>query len=58
MLLDNRIRNLVYRNNGFLDRRSITFMPTEAIDFQIFHYFKQDDIFVIFNDPVGTILVY
>lgn len=55
MLLDNRIRNLVYRNNGFLDRRSITFMPTEAIDFQIFHYFKQDDIFVIFNDPVGTI---
>ena len=55
-ILDTRLKDLVYRDNGFLSRLSITFMPTKAVDKKIFDYFTKDDVFVVFNDPKATVV--
>jgi len=54
-ILDTRLKDEIYRHNGFLSRLSITFMPTKAVDKKIFDYFTKDDVFVVFNDPKATV---
>lgn len=54
-MLDTRLKDSVFRNNGFLSRFSITFMPAEVVDTKIFEFFDKNDLFVVFNDPKATV---
>lgn len=50
----NRIEEHIFRNNGFLSSKSITFMPEEAVDQTAFASFKDTDTFVVIYDSNGN----
>ena len=49
----NGIEEHIFRNNGFLSSKSITFMPEEAVDQTAFESFKDTDTFVVIYDCNG-----
>lgn len=48
------IEEHIFRNNGFLSSKSITFMPEEAVDQRAFESFKDADTFVVIYDCNGN----
>lgn len=48
------IEEHIFRNNGFLSSKSITFMPEEAVDQKAFESFKDTDTFVVIYDCNGN----